>query len=109
MPSKLARFLLLILVLVLAACQPAAPTAVPSTKLKFTYWGSEMEKAAIEGMVATFEARNPDIDVQAIQIPYEDYLARITAMMRTGRSRRMWAISLACRHRSGRRKASCST
>ena len=34
-----------------------------------------MEKAAIEGMVAAFEAANPDIDVQAIQIPYEEYLA----------------------------------
>ena len=58
----------------------------PVTKLKFTYWGSEMEKAAIEQMVAAFEKRNPDIDVDAIQIPYEEYLARVTAMMQNGES-----------------------
>jgi multiple sugar transport system substrate-binding protein len=41
-----------------------------------------MEKAAIEEMVAAFEAKNPDVDVQAVQIPYEEYLAQITAMIK---------------------------
>ena len=41
-----------------AACQaaPATPTATPATKLRFTYWGSEMEKAAVEQMVAATQA-----------------------------------------------------
>ena len=75
--------------LVLTACQPSAPVPTPTqpvTHLKFTYWGSEMEKAAIEQMVAAFEKRNLDIDVDAIQIPYEEYLARVTAMMQNGES-----------------------
>jgi multiple sugar transport system substrate-binding protein len=84
MRFQLARLLMIFLVFGLVACQAALPTSAPITQLKFTYWGSEMEKVAIEGMVAAFEARNPDIDVQAIQIPYEDYLAQITAMTMQG-------------------------
>ena len=56
MPRKLALLLLIALLLTLAACQPVPPAAAPVTKLTFTYWGSEMEKAAIEEMVAAFEA-----------------------------------------------------
>jgi len=90
MRLKFISILMIVLVFGLTACQPATPVGAPvakpaeRTQLKFTYWGSEMEKAAIEGMAAAFEARNPDIDVQAIQIPYEDYLAQITAMTQQG-------------------------
>jgi multiple sugar transport system substrate-binding protein len=45
-----------------------------------------MEKVAIEGMVAEFEKQNSDIDVEAIQLPYEEYLARITAMEKQGQT-----------------------
>ena len=90
MPFKLARFfpiaLLLILATTLTACVPVPPTAPPVTQLTFTYWGSDMEKAAIEEMVVAFKARNPDVDVRAVQIPYEEYLAQITAMMKQGQS-----------------------
>ena len=84
MPSKLACFLLIALLLALAACQTVPPAASPVTRITFTYWGSEMERAAIEGMVVAFEAANPDVDVQTMQIPYEDYLARLTAMLKQG-------------------------
>ena len=70
-----------------SACQPSstAQTSIqPVTHLKFTYWGSEMEKAAIEQMVAAFEKANPDVDVEPIQIPYEEYTAQVTAMMQNG-------------------------
>ena len=86
MRSRLVHLVMIALVFGLAACQTVLPTAAPVSKLTFTYWGSEMEKAAIEEMVAAFEARNPDVDVQAVHIPYEEYLARITAMVQQGQS-----------------------
>ncbi len=84
MRSLPARLLCLVLLFGLAACQSTPPAAPPVTKLTFTYWGSNMEQAAIESMVAAFETRNPDIDVQATHIPYEEYLARVTAMQKQG-------------------------
>jgi multiple sugar transport system substrate-binding protein len=86
MPSKFSRLLLVFTMFVLAACRPTPAPTPAVIKLKFTYWGSEMEKVAIDGMVAAFEMQNADIDVEAIQIPYEEYLARITAMMKQGES-----------------------
>ena len=86
MRSRLVHLVMIALVFGLAACQTVLPTAAPVSKLTFTYWGSEMEKAAIEEMVAAFEARNPDVDVQAVHISYEEYLARITAMVQQGQS-----------------------
>jgi multiple sugar transport system substrate-binding protein len=86
MSAKFNQFVVLLLVLLLAACQgaPAVPTTQPVTQLKFTYWGSNMEKAAVEQMVAQFEKQNPDIKVEPVQLPYEDYLARVTAMIKKG-------------------------
>jgi multiple sugar transport system substrate-binding protein len=86
MPSKFPRLLLALLIFSLTACQPAATPTSNVIHLKFTYWGSEMEKVAIEGMVAEFEKQNSDIDVEAIQLPYEEYLARITAMEKQGQT-----------------------
>jgi multiple sugar transport system substrate-binding protein len=77
------------LALVLTACQSSRPTQLPNlsqTQLRFTYWGSDMEKAAIEQMVTAFEAANPDVNVEPIQIPYEGYIAQVTAMMQNGES-----------------------
>ena len=77
--------ILLVLLVALTACQASTPAPTPSVvNLRFTYWGSEMEKAAIEQMVGAFEAANPDVDVEPIQIPYEGYIARVTAMMQNG-------------------------
>ena len=82
-------FLTFIIVLALTACQVSAPAPTPTqpvTTLRFTYWGSEMEKAAIEQMVAAFEKDNPDVDVEPIHIPYEGYIAQVSAMMQNGQS-----------------------
>lgn len=77
--------LIFLIVILLSACQPSTPAPTPApAKLKFTYWGSDIEKAAIEQMIAMFEAQNSDIDVDAIQIPYEEYVARVTAMIQNG-------------------------
>ena len=85
MPSKLARLPLALVVLALAACQSMLATPTPEpVRLRFTYWGSAMEKAAVEQMVAAFEQANPDVRVEPIQLTYEEYLARVTAMINQG-------------------------
>lgn len=86
MPHKLTHGFLVVVVLALAACQGASVTSTqaPPTKLRFTYWGSEMEKAAVEQMVAAFEQANPDIQVEPIQLTYEEYLTRVTVMINQG-------------------------
>jgi multiple sugar transport system substrate-binding protein len=48
--------------------------------LKFTYWGSPVERRAVENALANFEKNNPGIKVDAQHIP-TDYLAKITAMV----------------------------
>lgn len=57
----------------------AAETTEPVT-LKFTYWGSPDEKAAIEAACAAFTDLHPNITVEPIQIPNADYNAKLTAM-----------------------------
>lgn len=82
-------FIILVIILALTACQASAPAVTPTqpvTTLRFTYWGSEMEKAAIEQMAAAFEKDNPDVNVEPIQIPYEGYIAQVSAMMQNGQS-----------------------
>jgi len=86
MLSKLFRVVLMFSAIALVGCQPAPTQAPVKTPLTFTYWGSDMEKAAIESMVVAFEAQNPDIDVDAIHMPYEDYLGRVTAMVNQGKT-----------------------
>jgi multiple sugar transport system substrate-binding protein len=49
--------------------------------LKFTYWGSPVEKRAIEDALAAFEKSNPGIKVDAQHIPSDDYLPKITSMV----------------------------
>jgi multiple sugar transport system substrate-binding protein len=86
---KFFYILTLLMLLCFTACQTGSFEATPShqkTILTFTFWGSDMEKVAIESMVAAFEQANPDLDVQAIQYPYEEYLARISAMILDGNS-----------------------
>lgn len=48
--------------------------------LKFTYWGSPQEKAAIENAVKMFEEKYDWIDVNAIHIP-ADYDTKLTTMV----------------------------
>lgn len=48
--------------------------------LKFTYWGSPDEKAAIEKACKSFEELHPNIKVEPVQIPNGDYNAKLTAM-----------------------------
>lgn len=62
---------------------PPAPTPEAVT-LHFTYWGSEVERAAVENTVRAFEAAYPHIRVQAEHIPNAEYVARLSAMFAAG-------------------------
>ncbi|HLF29125.1 MAG TPA: sugar ABC transporter substrate-binding protein [Anaerolineae bacterium] len=70
----------------LAACQtPAAPEATPETvTLRFTYWGSPVEKQAVEQMVRAFETSHPNIKVDAQHIPDAEYISRVSSMIAAG-------------------------
>lgn len=48
--------------------------------IKFTYWGSPVEKKAIENAIASFEEAHPNIKVNAIHIP-NDFYTKLTAMI----------------------------
>src|SRR5690554_2362361 len=49
--------------------------------LKFTYWGSGDEKKAIEESVDMFMEENPNIKVNLMHIPSEDFLTKLNAMI----------------------------
>lgn len=84
MCSRSLSWFILLGLLIQTACIPSSTPTPTVTPITFTYWGSDMERTAIESMISRFETLNPDIDVLPIQIPYEEYLARVTAMIKEG-------------------------
>lgn len=52
--------------------------------ITFTYWGSGAEQAAIEASLETFQEAYPDITVNAIHIPSDDFLTKINSMIAAG-------------------------
>jgi len=52
--------------------------------IKFTYWGSPVEKKAVEDNLKKFEETYSHIVVDAEYIPNEDYLTKISAMVAGG-------------------------
>lgn len=63
---------------------PAPDSSTPSKEdvtLKFTYWGSPIEKAAIEDVVRKFEEQYPHIQIDDQHIPNGEYVVKITSMM----------------------------
>ena len=71
---KLSR--LFVLVVVLIALTSASLVSAQQTTIKLAGWSSsEAENAALQAMVAAFEAANPDIDVEVIFSPeYETFM-----------------------------------
>lgn len=61
----------------------AEEAAEPCT-ITFTYWGSGAEQAAIEASLVTFQEAYPDITVNAIHIPSDDFLTKINSMIAAG-------------------------
>ncbi|MGP1589538.1 extracellular solute-binding protein [Oribacterium sp. oral taxon 102] len=52
--------------------------------ITFTYWGSGAEQAAIEASLETFQQAYPEITVNAIHIPSDDFLTKINSMIAAG-------------------------
>ena len=62
-----------------------SPTlAQGQAELLFTFWGSPLEKQAIEDMVAAFNASHPDIHVTAQHIPNNAYEEKMSTMLAGG-------------------------
>jgi multiple sugar transport system substrate-binding protein len=59
-------------VLVLAMLLAATATEAATT-VKFSYWGSPEYNQAMQSLIKTFEAQNPDIKVETIHIPSKYY------------------------------------
>ena len=66
-----------------AEASSAAPASQSGGKssVKFMYWGSPAEKAAVEQAIADFEAANPDIKIEGINVPGGDFYTKLTAMI----------------------------
>lgn len=52
--------------------------------VKFMYWGSTEEVAAVENAIKSFEEAYPDIKVEGINVPSSDYYTKLTAMIAGG-------------------------
>lgn len=80
------RWCLSLAILGLVACQAGTPTLTPtpSVQLTFTYWGSTLEKIAIEEMVVKFEAQYPHIHVDAQHFEYAEYNTRLLSLFAQG-------------------------
>lgn len=76
--------LMLVAILLLGMTAIGSSASAEATKepvtLKFTYWGSAAEKAAIEKLAAGFHEKHPYITVEAQHIP-ADYEAKMSAMV----------------------------
>lgn len=49
--------------------------------IRFMYWGSPAEKAAVENAIKTFEAEHQNIKVEGINVPGGDYYTKLSAMI----------------------------
>ncbi len=53
-------------------------------KLKFTFWGSPMEKKAVEDAIASFEKAHTGITIESMHIPQNEFLTKLNAMIAGG-------------------------
>ena len=81
--SNRSKIGILLIVAVLCMGLLATVASAANVKLKYTYWGSPLEKKAQEDMLKDFMKAYPHIEVQPIYIP-SDYVTKITAMMAAG-------------------------
>ncbi len=70
----------LALMSVVALLAPVSLAAQAKVTLSFTYWGGPFEKPTIEKLLASFQAKYPNIKVESQHIP-ADYEAKMSAMV----------------------------
>jgi len=81
MSRKSSGFLILIIAsILLFPGVLAAQSKKDVVTLNFTYWGGPYEKPTIEKLIASFEAKYPNIKVEGQHIP-ADYEAKMSAMV----------------------------
>ncbi|MGI6567597.1 MAG: ABC transporter substrate-binding protein [Limnochordia bacterium] len=81
--KKSSRLMILVLAVALCLSLFGAAASAEKVHLKYTYWGSPLEKTAQEEMLKDFMEAYPHIEVQPIYIP-SDYVTKITAMLAAG-------------------------
>ena len=52
-----------------------------NTPIKFTFWGSPQEKAAVENAIVEYQKLNPNVTIEGIHIPGDDFLQKLNAMI----------------------------
>ncbi len=73
----------LILSLTLLFTLFSSALAEEKIKMKFTYWGSALEKKVVVDLVEDFMEIHPDVEIEAIHIP-DAYTEKISAMVAGG-------------------------
>ncbi len=81
--KKWSKFGILLIAATLCIALLGSVVSAEKVKLKYTYWGSPLEKKAQEDMLKDFMKAYPHIEVQPIYIP-SDYVTKITAMVAAG-------------------------
>lgn len=67
-----------------APSQDAQQTSSGERRVKFMYWGSPAEVAAVESAIEDFEEAYPDIKIDGINVPGDDFYTKLTAMIASG-------------------------
>lgn len=80
-----ARSYVLFMLLALMIVSLLLPTAARAqTTLRFMGWGSLLERQNVEALIRKFEEEHPNIRVQWIHVPSENYLQRLQVMIAGG-------------------------
>lgn len=58
--------------------------AAGKVTIRYTYWGGQEEQEAVAELVRLFQARNPDIEVKAENVPYLAYEEKIPILIASG-------------------------
>lgn len=82
--------------LIAAACVPAAsPSPAPSgaasaptgpVTLKFSTWGNEQHLKLLQDIATSYKAKQPNVTVEFLSIPFTDYLQKLTVQQAGGDS-----------------------
>ena len=75
------KFLSMLLVLVLALSVTAVAFAAEDGKVTIWTWDKTFNIAAMEKAKEMYQAENPDVEVEVVEVLSEDIEARVTASM----------------------------